>query len=569
MYVDATSPYPFGGSTYDHNATYGQLATAPCPNGLYNETNALCSSPQLVDMSWHVYGFGNMAPASAASAVVGRGVAIPGMTTDFHGNTRPNPPSLGGMEFVTGTPTAATPSGAPAPGTFTTAQSITLSTATSGAKICYTTDGSNPTTTANNCGAGSTPYTTPINVATTTTLKAIATLSGYTDSGIFSGLYTITAVLPVAATPSAVPSPGTFTSAQSVTLSTATSGAKICVTTDGSNPTTSGNNCGAGSTLYTGPIGVAATTTLKAIATLAGYTDSSIFSGLYSINIPPPTAATPAATPAPGIFTAAPNVALTSLTSGARICYTTNGSNPTTSANNCGAGSTTYSNPINVAATSTLKAIATLAGFTDSGIFSGLYTIDIVQGPVATPTPAPAPGVFTGTITVSLFTATTGATICYTTNGTTPDCGAGSTIYTSPIVVSSTTTIKAIAALAGRTNSNVFTGLYTITAPPAVIVIGGVEIRPAPGVLITDARVINGHVSFAATSTGPTSSIATVFYKNTNLKYLSCAVVGNGEPAPPHGLTWSSTTNNTLVIATQNALQPGERLNVHIDCWTA
>jgi hypothetical protein len=100
VFVDAISPYPFGGSTYDHNATTGELPAQGCPAALYSETNALCTSPQLVDMTWHLYGFGNMAPASGTSAVVGAGVAVSGITTDYNGATRPNPPSIGALEFA-------------------------------------------------------------------------------------------------------------------------------------------------------------------------------------------------------------------------------------------------------------------------------------------------------------------------------------------------------------------------------------------------------------------------------------------------------------------------------------
>jgi hypothetical protein len=40
-----------------------------------------------------------MAPASKSSAVVGAGIAVPAITLDYTGNTRPNPPSIGAYEF--------------------------------------------------------------------------------------------------------------------------------------------------------------------------------------------------------------------------------------------------------------------------------------------------------------------------------------------------------------------------------------------------------------------------------------------------------------------------------------
>jgi hypothetical protein len=102
------------------------------------------------------------------------------------------------------------------------------------------------------------------------------------------------------------------------------------------------------------------------------------------------------------------------------------------------------------------------------------------------------------------------------------------------------------------------------------IVVGGVQITPAPTVTVSDPRVINGHVAFNVTTTTSTTSLVTVFYKNNKLKYLSCSVTPNGE-AVLHGLAWSQTnaTGNTLTVTARNGLQPGEALNVHVDCWTS
>jgi hypothetical protein len=62
-----------------------------------------------------------------------------------------------------------------------------------------------------------------------------------------------------------------------VTISDATSGATIYYTTDGSTPTIS-------STKYTGPVGVAATETLSAIAVVSGATNSSVGTATYIIS---------------------------------------------------------------------------------------------------------------------------------------------------------------------------------------------------------------------------------------------------------------------------------------------
>lgn len=80
---------------------------------------------------------------------------------------------------------AATPTFNPVAGTYTSAQSVSLSSTTSGAHIYYTVDGSDPS-------SASTEYTTPISVATTTTVKAIAyDASNANASSIATALYTI------------------------------------------------------------------------------------------------------------------------------------------------------------------------------------------------------------------------------------------------------------------------------------------------------------------------------------------------------------------------------------------
>ena len=163
---------------------------------------------------------------------------------------------------------------------------MTISDTTTGAAIYYTTNGSTPTT-------GSTLYGGPITVSATETVQAIAAASGYTNSGVGSALYTIT---PPAATPTFSPVAGSYTSAQTVTISDTTPGAIVYYTTTGATPTTS-------STVYSAPISVASTETLKAIATASGYAASAVASAAYTINIPSKTTPTVTVTPASSSIT--------------------------------------------------------------------------------------------------------------------------------------------------------------------------------------------------------------------------------------------------------------------------
>ncbi len=166
--------------------------------------------------------------------------------------------------------TAATPSFSPAAGTYNVTQTVAISDATASVSIYYTTDGTTPTT-------GSTLYTAPITVSTSETIQAIATGSGLTSSAVASATYTIS--IP-ATTPTFSPAGGTFTAAQTVTISDASAGVTIYYTTNGTTPTSS-------STAYTAPIAVATTETLKAIAVGGTFASSAVGSASYVINLLP------------------------------------------------------------------------------------------------------------------------------------------------------------------------------------------------------------------------------------------------------------------------------------------
>jgi hypothetical protein len=400
---------------------------------------------------------------------------------------------------------AATPTFSPVAGTYTTAQTVTISDTTSGATIYYTTNGTTPTTT-------STKYSAPIAVSATETLEAIAVATGASNSSVGTAAYTISTT---AATPVFSPAAGTYASSQQVTISDATSGATIYFTTNGATPTTS-------STVYTGAITVGTTETLKAIAVVNGSTNSAVATAAYTINLA--AAAPPTFSPAAGSYAVAQTVTISDTTTGATIYYTTNGAAPTTS-------STLYSGPITVAASETIKAIAVASGFSTSATASGVYTITAP----ATPTFTPAAGTYASAQTVTISDTTAGATIYYTTDGSAPTTS--STKYTAALTVSATETVKAIAVSSGSASSLTASAAYTIGGSVAATPV----YSPAPGTYI-GAKVVT--ISDATPG-------ATIYYVTGNNTPNTSSTVYTGPIT-----IGSSTVFNAIAVASGYATSP-------------
>jgi hypothetical protein len=355
-----------------------------------------------------------------------------------------------------------------AAGSYTSAQTVSITDGTSGAAIYYTTDGSTPT-------ASSNAYTGPITVSSTETLQAIATVSGLSASPVTSAVYTITsAPATTAATPVFSVAGGTYSAAQTVTIADATSGAVIYYTTNGTTPTTS-------STKYTGAITVSASETLEAIAVATNYTNSAVATAAYTIG--GGSAATPTFSVPGGTYSSAQTVTISDTTPDAAIYYTTNAAAPLTSTRR-------YTGPITISATATLRAFAISSTTSQSAVQTATYTIN--SSAVAAPTFSLAAGTYTGTQTVTITDATPGTTLYYQINGV------GTAVqYTGPLTVSASETISATAISKTYQKSQMVTVAYVIKAAAAAP-----TLSLAPGTYATPVTV-----EIKAPTTG-----ATIYY---------------------------------------------------------
>jgi hypothetical protein len=209
-------------------------------------------------------------------------------------------------------------------------------------------------------------------------------------------------------------------------------------------------------------------------------------------------AAAPTFDPGGGTYVADQNITITSSTPNATIHYTMDGTTP-------GAYSTKYTGPVAISAPTTLKAVAVASGYLTSNVTSAFYDVGVMP-----PTFKPAPGTYTAGQSVTLSDSTSGTTIYYTTNGTTPTTS--STKYTGPISVSSTTTIEAVAAESGLTTSVVADGAYTIE-PSA-----GSSLNFGSGFTTTTGLQFNGSAAWTQSTArltltnGGTTEAGSVFY---------------------------------------------------------
>lgn len=223
-------------------------------------------------------------------------------------------------------------------------ESVSISCATDGADIYYTTNGDTPT-------SASAKYTTPIVLTEGVTIKAIA-INGGDESEVVSATYSVKAT-----TPSFSVDEGIYNTTQSVSLGCTTDGATIYYTIDGSEPTSS-------STVYSTAIDVNATTTIKAIAIKAGLTESEVASAVYTLKVLAPTFSVPE-----GDYDDEQNVELSCATDGAKIYYSFSGT-PSSS-------STLYSGAIKISDIKTVRAIAIKDGWTNSDMSTAEYRVVI------------------------------------------------------------------------------------------------------------------------------------------------------------------------------------------------
>ncbi len=345
------------------------------------------------------------------------------------------------------------PKANPAANSFYPSIKVVLSHDTTGTTLYYTKDGTPPSTLSAKFLPGDT-----LSFSSTTTIKAIAVKSGYQNSDEMTATYTYTLPGQVEK-PAIVPPAATFKIAVSCTLTTATAGAEIWYTTDGSSPS------GATAQKFSGSLNLSATTTIMAIARKTGLLSSDTLIKTYTLEKPLSKVLVPTATPTGPEFPSLGKVTLASATDSASIYYTTDSTAPDTSATK------KRYNPITgiiLTKTTLVRAVAIRSGFINSD-FRG-WQFNLTPTVTATPTSGT---IFETDTTVLLTSAPPGATIRFTTGGT--KATATSPVFPSGgLKITATTTITTLVTLDGISSEATFS--YTKKggqlAPPSPVTAG-------------------------------------------------------------------------------------------------
>jgi hypothetical protein len=357
-----------------------------------------------------------------------------------------------------GTQPAATPTFSPPAGNYSSAQSVSLSDTTPGAVIYYTTDGSTPTT-------SSPKYSTPLSISATTTIKAIAVASGYANSTVASATYTISSSGPVSVN---------LSSADNVYGIVANGSAVPSGGLDGAGYAYSGNLLGSsiswsGATFTLGAAGTLNAVNSKTIALPAGnYSALSLLATAVNGNQANQTFIVTYSDGTTSTFTQSLSDWFTPQSYAAESIVSTMAYRitPTGATGSGPCYLYGYSFALNSA-----KSVTSITLPNNRNVV--VLAVDLTPTgsgtqPAATPTFSPPAGNYSSTQSVSLSDTTAGAVIYYTTDGSTPTTA--SSKYSTPLSISATTTIKAIAVASGYANSTVASATYTIASSGPVSV---------------------------------------------------------------------------------------------------
>src|SRR5579872_2967378 len=419
------------------------------------------------------------------------------------------------LSITMATTAVAAPTFSPPGGSYSSTQMVTINSATTGASIRYTTDGSTPSETVG------TVYSGAVSVSTSLTLKAIAYETGMTDSAITSASYVITI-------------PGSNSAAFVKTDST----------TQGTWKGVYGSN---GYNVIDDTVSYPAYVTV----TPAGEVDyvwASSTSDVRALQ----KALSPTDRIAATWYTSGSSTIDLNCTDGAQhqvavycvdwdwgggrkqaLSVLDGATNAVLDSQNV----TSFQNGKYLVWNLTGHVILQVTNTsTANAVISGLFFDPAIGSPVATPTFSPPAGTYNSTQMVTISSATTGASIRYTTDGSTPSETVG-TVYSGAVSVSTSLTLKAIAYKTGMTDSTITSASYVITIPGS-----------------NSAAFVKTDTATQGTWKGMYGSQGYNVFEDTASypAYVNVTPTGKGD------YVWANPTSD--MVALQKALSPTDRI---------
>ncbi len=313
----------------------------------------------------------------------------------------------------------------PPQGLYNAAQAVTILGA-SGSTFCYATNGTNPDCDpATALCTNGTAYGAALAVGVTLTLKSLACQVGMNNSPVTSGTYTLDLAAPGSAL-SFVASPGDGEIALSwLNPADADFAGMRILRKTGTYPA----NASDGTIIYaltgtsTNDTGLVNGTQYYYAA--YAFDQAGNFAPTAQATATPTALAVnaPVFNPTTGVFNTGQNIAASTSTAGALICYTTTGTTPACNATPSCTTGTTYTIPVVVGATTLLKAVACKAGGATSGVASATYTIDATPPVISAVQPASSALINSTQVSYTLSETCASGSITWSQTGGTFDSG--------------------------------------------------------------------------------------------------------------------------------------------------
>ena len=328
-------------------------------------------------------------------------------------------------------------------GTFTELQSVQIN-VSPGATLYYTTDGSVPT-------PENGLQVNPVPIAVSTTIRARVYKDGMEESNVAERTYNLKVPTPLFSHGS-----GEYNQSFDLTISSTTDRARIIYTTDGTDPSLTNG------WTYLQPIHISGVTTLTVKVFKTGWESSEREFRYYTYHVN-----NPVISASGGHYDAPQSVTIECNTLDSEIKYTLDGSDPSETNGNV------YSEAIVIGQDTNLKVIA---------IKNNWYPSDVIEESYTFPTIVDAPifslngGNYYEEQLVTMFTYLPGASIYYTTDGSSPSSENGILYVGDPVQITVSTELKAATHKLGYNDSAISSKTYTLLVSRSTI-------APAMGVL--------------------------------------------------------------------------------------